>query len=256
MPYSNGQFYRCYDGGAGASSLPTILLHGLGGSHLSWPAVIRRLPGLRMIALDLPGHGASETPACTQMDCQIAALRQFLDALSFSQVNLVGHSMGAMIALAYASRYPQQIHKLSLLSIGLQLPYTARILQYFSQEVTKEKGIGLLMERGFQADFPKVLRRKLLEPLHNTRTSLLHADAQVSRDLPRSDQLRDAAFPIQLISGKDDQLVPPDGVQQLAMRLRKSKLHEINNCGHFVIFEQEGTVRELLLAFLQDQRPQ
>ena len=115
MPYSNGQFYRCYDGGAGASSLPTILLHGLGGSHLSWPAALRRLPGLRMIALDLPGHGASETPACTQMDCQIAALRQFMEALSFSQVNLVGHSMGAMIALAYASRYPQQIHKLSLL---------------------------------------------------------------------------------------------------------------------------------------------
>ena len=246
MPYSNGQFYRCYDGGAGASSLPTILIHGLGGSHLSWPAAIRRLPGLRMVALDLPGHGASETPACTQMDCLIATLHQFFDTLHFTQVNLVGHSMGAMIALAYASRFPQQIHKLSLLSTGLHLPYTAHILQYFSQERTKDQGIALMMEHGFHADFPKVLRMKLLHPLHSTRRSLLHADAQISKDFILIDQLRKAVFPIQLITGKDDQLVPIKGVQQMAMRLRNSQLHEIKNCGHFVMFEQEETVRELL----------
>jgi pimeloyl-ACP methyl ester carboxylesterase len=37
-----------------------VLIHGAGGSHLDWPAELRRMPGQHVYALDLPGHGKSE----------------------------------------------------------------------------------------------------------------------------------------------------------------------------------------------------
>ena len=58
MPIASGLHYFAHNETL-TSRPPVILIHGAGGSHLTWPAEVRRLPGQRIFALDLPGHGDS-----------------------------------------------------------------------------------------------------------------------------------------------------------------------------------------------------
>jgi len=255
MPYCNALFYRRYDGGAGASSHPTILLHGLGGSHLSWPPEMRRLRGHHIFALDLPGHGHASNGTCVDMECHTQALRKFVQNMRFDQVNLVGHSMGAMIAYAFASQFPSVIHSLSLMSIGEKYPFARQLELNFIREKTRAKAIGVFHNNGFHADFPKHTRTKLLAPLHRTRLSLLHADAMVCANFyPQQFPLTTNRYPVLIITGKDDNLVPISGVRYFAASIPGSQLEIIKDCGHFVIYEQPKVVSYHLQNFLDQNR--
>jgi len=252
MPTCNGYYYRRYDGGTGASFHPVILLHGLGGTHLSWPPVMRRLPGQIVYALDLPGHGRSTDPACADIDCHIRSLEAFFRCMQFRRFSLVGHSMGAMVALAYAHQHPQQIYKLSLLAIGLHIRYRAELAHYFRYERTRNKAIKHLQEHSFHPNFSTQQRKKLFEPLSSQRLSVLHADASVAADFNALRFIRDTTFPIQLVAGEDDALVPVSGVRMLAAKLDNAVLQILKDCGHSIPFEQTYKGRELLIEFLAD----
>src|SRR6188472_4502095 len=97
--------YREWDG---PRETTFVLLHGLGGSHLSWLQVAPGLSGLgRVVALDLPGFGRS--PAAGRgsrvMDSR-RSLARFLDRVSDGRVILVGNSMGGLIAMTEAAVEP------------------------------------------------------------------------------------------------------------------------------------------------------
>lgn len=254
MPYCNALFYRRYDGGAGASSHPTILLHGLGGSHLSWPPQLRRLPGQTIYALDLPGHGQSIENTCIDMDCYIAALKHFFKCMRFEQINLVGHSMGAMIAYAYASENPDQIHSLALLSMGISAPYARQLELGFIRERTRSQAITILQRYGFHPSFPNHARKRLLDPLYQTRLSLLHADAMVCANFNAHAYAQASNYPILLITGTEDELVPLSGVRILLCQNANAELKPIDDCGHFVIYEKPEITSHHLRQFLGRQK--
>lgn len=118
MPYSSNLFFRIYNGDSKASAYPVLLLHGSGGSHLAWPAEVRRLPHHRVLAVDLPGHGKSNTPVCQSLEALQIAIQSFLLDQQIHKVIMVGHSLGAAAALSFASNYPEQVCGLFLLACG------------------------------------------------------------------------------------------------------------------------------------------
>ena len=98
--------------------VPLVLLHGLGGSRLSWEPQLRALAnGRRVVAWDLPGYGAS---AALEVDMTFTALADavvaFMDVLGADAVHLGGISFGGMIAQYVAARYPSRVSSLTLLS--------------------------------------------------------------------------------------------------------------------------------------------
>lgn len=89
MPIAAGLYYAYSEGGnqGAASTLqpPVILIHGAGSSHLGWPAALRRLPGCRVLALDLPGHGRSAEVGLQSLDATADRLVDFLEAIGLYQ---------------------------------------------------------------------------------------------------------------------------------------------------------------------------
>lgn len=250
MPYCNALFYRRYDGGAGVSSHPTILLHGLGGSHLSWPPMVRRLSNHTIYAIDLPGHGHSNNGTCVEMECLTQALEQFVRLMHFEQINLVGHSMGAMVAHAFASQFPQAIRSLTLMSIGEIYPRARQLELCFIREKTRIQAIQIFLREGFHPAFPRHMRRKLLAPLLTTRLSLLHADAMVCANFEPGRYFHEMEFPVSIMCGRDDALVPVSGTRNFASQIANAKLDILEHCGHFLIYEQPEAVANLLNNFL------
>lgn len=100
--------YREWDGPSGTTF---VLLHGLGGSHLSWVQVAPGLSGLgRVLTPDLPGFGRSPMAGRpTRLMDQRQWLARFLDEVVTGPVVLAGNSMGGVVALLEAALEPERV---------------------------------------------------------------------------------------------------------------------------------------------------
>jgi pimeloyl-ACP methyl ester carboxylesterase len=100
----------------GPAETTFVLIHGLGGSHLSWVQVAPGLSGLgRVVALDLPGFGRSPVAGRgTRVMDSRRSLSRFLDRVTTGEIVLVGNSMGGLVAMTEAAVEPGRIAGLVL----------------------------------------------------------------------------------------------------------------------------------------------
>jgi pimeloyl-ACP methyl ester carboxylesterase len=98
-----------------------ILLHGLASDADTWDKAIGPLAehGLRVLAVDLIGHGESDKPASDYLLVDFAAsLGDFLDALDLRSATLCGHSFGGAVAMYFGTLHPDRVDRLVLVSAG------------------------------------------------------------------------------------------------------------------------------------------
>ena len=90
---------------------PVLLIHGVGLNADAWePQIVALATRRRVIAIDMPGHGQSDLlPEGTVLSDYVTAIAGLIDALGISPVPVIGHSMGALIALGLALDYPEKI---------------------------------------------------------------------------------------------------------------------------------------------------
>ena len=116
---------------AGDRDTAVLAFHGVTASHVSWRAVARALAPSLVVAPDLRGRGGSRDLIGPFGMAQHAddGLR-VLDSTGLDRVDVVGHSMGAFVALRFAERYPERVRSLTLVDGGipLQLPEGVPIL--------------------------------------------------------------------------------------------------------------------------------
>ncbi len=94
---------------------PLVLIHGVGMRAEAWGPQMS-LPG-RVIALDMPGHGLSAAlPAGALLTDYVDWAARALARLGLTEVNLAGHSMGALIALGLAIRHPAKLRRVAALN--------------------------------------------------------------------------------------------------------------------------------------------
>lgn len=93
-----------------------ILIHGLASSIYSWADVVGPLSEkFDVIALDLPGFGASSQPADLTFADAPNAVLGLMDALGVARAHLVGNSMGGAVSLLLAARFPDRVDRVVIL---------------------------------------------------------------------------------------------------------------------------------------------
>jgi len=91
---------------------PVVLLHALGDDASTWTEFVIGLDGRHTIALDLRGHGQSPRPGTYTFDLMVADV--ILALPDVSEMDLVGHSMGGLVASLLAGRHPELVRRLVL----------------------------------------------------------------------------------------------------------------------------------------------
>ena len=101
-----------------ADGVPTLALHGWLDNAATFDLVAPHLPGLRLVCLDLPGHGHSDHAGPGQgyafIDT-VARIHEVTMALGWKRFCMLGHSLGAALSSVYAGTFPGRVQRLALI---------------------------------------------------------------------------------------------------------------------------------------------
>ncbi len=233
----------------GPEDAPALLLvHGAGGTHLHWPPRPRRLPGVDVYAIDLPGHGKSGGKAKDTIPAYAEVVRQFAEAVGLEEFFLAGHSMGGAIAQTLALEHPERLQGLILVGTGAKLRVAPAILDGIKNDY--ESAARLIAEWAYSSSpDPHLLelyvRGALQVPAESTYDDFVACDR-----FDIMGQVAKISVPTLIVCGKEDRLTPPKYCEYLHSQIPGSELELVPNAGHMVMVEQEEAVAEAISRFV------
>lgn len=236
---------------------PVVFLHALGTDLHLWDAVLPLLPpGLRLIRIDLRGHGRSPCPEGDYyMGDLVADVAAVLDRLKVRDAVVVGISMGGMIAQGLAAERLDLVRALVLSNTAAKIG-TAQIWQDRIEAVRKgglaalaEATLGRWFRKRFRDDPEFALRRERL--LSTPVKGYLGCCAAIAEtDLYESTaRLR---LPTLAIAGTEDGSTPPDLVRETADLIPGARFHLIRGAGHLPCVDKPQEFATALTAFLRE----
>jgi len=243
------------DGERGPS---VVLIHELGGSLDSWDGVVASLAkDFRVLRYDMRGAGESETPSKGfTIDDWVEDLRDLIAATKLPPpYHLVGGAVGALIATAYALKYPQALASVTLLAAALGASPARREEMIARTKVVLEKGIAAIIDSSLQRSYPPAVRRDQAR-FERFRQTMLHANVQgyvycnmVLAYTNLEARLPDVKVPTQFIAGIHDPLRTPEIVKGLAARVPGARFEAIDS-GHFMHVQTPQLVADRVSAFV------
>lgn len=250
MPTAAELYYFGYGaGGQGKETL--VLLHGAGGSLEQWPYQIRRLPGYRVLAPDLPGHGHSQGNAHSAIPEYAYRCHKWLDALGVAKAVVAGHSLGGAIALDLALEYPNLINGLVLVASAAQLPVNPQLLDLLTVPLKVQSGVNKIISWSFARESDEGLRSKLFSQLMANRVGVLKQDFQACASFNITERLSEIRIPAMLVIGSDDHMLSRELAEETTKAMSDAKLRVIRGGGHMLPQEKPLELREAIEEFLQ-----
>ena len=257
-----------YAAGTRGSGEPVVLLHGFPASGHLWAGVVPHLPdGHRIIVLDLLGFGRSDRPGDHAVDIGAHADRtlRFLDLLGINYSCVVGHDIGAAIALTMALRAPQRVSRLGLVS-------AAAFDEWPTREVKVARAMLPLTRHLPPTWLLSVLRTDLLRGYGNPDLGTHSVDRYV-RPFAEADgrnaffqhllqldpgdttaltpRLRDVLQPTAIVWGREDPFLPVRIATRLQNAIPAATLDVIEDGRHFIPEEAPQQVAAAIATLLR-----
>lgn len=262
-----------------ANGRTVVLFHGKNFGGYYWTNVIKALTGrgFRVIVPDQIGFGKSSKPFIHYSFHQLARWNKaLLDTLGITKANILGHSMGGMLATRFALMYPQTTEKLLLENpIGLEdyrqfVPYVSTEEQY----QTELKSTAESVKKYYQSSYFTSWKPEYDELVRIAAGITFSADypraAKVAAmtftmiyEQPVVHEFQNITVPTILFIGKEDKTIVGKGLlspqeqalhgqykvlgKQIAARIPKAKLIEFEGCGHIPHLE---VATEFIVALL------
>lgn len=256
MPFAQGIHYSFHHPKeANPSRPPLILIHGAGGSFLSFHPYLRRLAGETVYAPDLPGHGGSEGEGRQSIEEYADDIVRFMENVDVESAVIVGLSMGSGIALTLALKYPHKVNALVLLGSGAKLRVAPSTLENVGKLETFESAVKIINRACFSSYASQDLLTLSKKSMLNTGPAILLKDYLACNQFDVITQLSQIEIPTLILCGADDMMTPPKHSQYLKDHLPKAQLHILEKTGHMLTLEQPEVVAKLLKQFLDEVPP-
>ena len=236
-----------------------VFIHALGCNLDLWDAIVPLIPAdFQSIRYDLSGHGRSAAgPDELSIEDHAQDLIHVLDECGAEDANLVGVSVGGMIALAAALMEPSRIRRLVLCATAGRIGSVER----WSERIAMVRGQGLnaladgILMRWFAPGFaerePGVLRQARAW-LVNMPANGYVASCAALRDTDLRPLLSGIRCPALVLCGEDDVATPPQWGRELAAALPDARFELIAGAGHLPPLEQPLAFARALERFLNE----
>ena len=249
VPVSQGLYYFEYHEGEIVGP-PILLLHGAGGTHLSWPPEVRRLKGGHVFALDLPGHGRSEQQGgMQQIEAYARSVSDWMAGMDLPAAVVIGHSLGGAVALKLAAQNPDQVSALGLIATSARFAVNPALLGDAANPTTFHRATANIVRWSFAESTSPKLSEMALARMNESRPSVLVGDLQACERFDACDLLGAIQIPTLVVCGKEDRMTPLRQSQYLADSIPGARLEVVQNAGHMVMLEQPTVTAQLLRSF-------
>lgn len=242
----------------GGSGHPVLLIHGVGARQDNWDGVATALSqNFTVVRYDLRGHGdSSKVPGPYSLDTFANDATALLDDLGITRAHVAGHSLGGMIAIMLASRYPQRVDRLAVLSApaGRTEEERRRVMERIGLIASGIPGghfrnsLSRWFTDEFRAANPDVIdqyeaRNKANDPACYAAAYAMLATSEVAPQLSR------ITSPTLVITGEHDLGSNPRMARFIHAEIANSELRILPRLRHSILVEAPYTVVELLEPF-------
>ena len=232
-----------------------VFVHGAGLEHSSFALQSRYFGyhGWNVLALDLPGHGRSEGPPLPTIGAMADWLLAVLDALKMEKAGLVGHSMGALVALDAADRYPQRVERIACVGVA----YPMKVSEPFLEAARRNQQAAFDMETiwGHAPQVPLAgnpnpgmwMYGDTLARLARLAPGVLYNDLGACNDY--ASDFAGVKCPVLLLLGKRDTMTPPRAAAVLTQKIPGAKTQLVELSGHSLMAEAPDATLDALIRF-------
>ena len=240
-----------------------VLLHGYLESMIVWDEFVDLLKQhIRVVTLDLPGHGVSTIAGEVHtMEYLADCVGNTMKALGIDKYSVVGHSMGGYVALAMLDNYKEHLENIILLhsttSADSQEKCDRRRREIELIKAGKKNTLARLVPHaGFAPENAKRLK-DYIEDI--SELILLTEDEGVIAILggmierkSRGEQLRDSGIPHMFIFGRHDYYIPVEVAEEMIAADPNAKVLWLEHSGHMAFYEEPELLAEAILGMVKE----
>jgi pimeloyl-ACP methyl ester carboxylesterase len=230
----------------------TVMVHGAGGTHLDWPAELRRMPEANAIVLDLPGHGRSPGPGRQSVGAYAADVIALLDALNISHAIIAGHSMGGAIAQTLALDYPARVLGLLLIGTGVKLGVHPDILNGILTEMART--VTQIVNWYYGSEVTDNMWRRSYQQLMAFNPTILLNDYGACNHFDERSRVGQIHQPTLIVGGTADKMTPLKFSEFLQTSIPGSQLVVVEGGGHMMMLEQPQFVADAVQKWLNARK--
>lgn len=241
-------------------SKPTLLLlHGYLESLDVWDGFTELLKDdLRVIALDLPGHGISEVKGEVHtMEFLADAIKGALEELGVTKCVVAGHSMGGYAALAFMRKYPDMLE-------GAVLFHSFPRADTPEERESRQREIDVvlsgkkdLLAHTVEKGFAKANRQRFADQIADFADQVILTEADGVLALLRGmmqrpdsgEMLRESRIPQMFILGRFDEYIPPTEAESMIEQNPQAEVVWLENSGHMGFVEEPSAASSALIDF-------
>jgi len=240
---------------------PTLVfIHGAGLDHSLFGLQSRYFGyhGRNVLALDLPAHGRSEGPPLPTIGAMADWTFSVLDAQDIAAASIVGHSMGALVALEAANRKSERVERIACIGIA----YPMKVSEAFLQAARKNEQSAFDMETiwGHAAQVPfggnpnpgMWMYGDMLARLSRLAPGVLYNDLKACNDYVSD--FAGVNCPALFILGRRDVMTPPRAATALTQKLRNAQVEVVEFSGHSLMAEAPDDTLDALVEFFSEIR--
>jgi len=243
------------------NTIPVVFIHGVGLNNLMWEPQIKALKEYSTITYDLLGHGKTpfNNKEVTLTDF-LNQLSSLLDFLKINKINLVGFSLGSLIALDFASKFQNRLNTLTV--IGTTYKRTSdersKVIERFNQAKLNKPFSKQALKRWFNDEYleihPEIYDQfmKILNKNPEDHTNFLKAYRLFANHQDDVEKIKKIKTRTLIMTGSNDHGSTVAMSKSLSNDLINSRFIEINNGKHLCSIECADDVNINLKKFINN----
>ncbi len=236
-----------------------VLIHGAGDSAAVWELQTAHFSKRhRVLAVDLPGHGARVSEqGMDRHENYAAEVCRLMDHQGIPKAIIAGHSMGGAVALMMALEHPERVQGLVLVATGARMKMRPDFLEQARQSAeTYGNNIPaathiIPVEQMVHQAMPADMVQWLQERIGRASAQATYADFQANNNFDVMNRLSEIKLPTLVVGGSEDRMAPQKFADFLANAIPGARLEILTPCGHYPMVEQEENFNRCFDAFLR-----
>lgn len=243
------------------TDVPVVLLHGIGGA--AWGPALPALAPAPVLDWPLPGYAGTPLLRETSFPAWAEALAARLDAEGIARTDLLGHSIGGMLAQEFALAFPERVRGLVLYATtpafgGRDPSFAERFLAERLAPLDAGKDMAALAAETLPAmlgpDAPPGAAEAAIAAMAAVPAEAYRATVRCLTTFDRRDAIGRIAAPTLLLAGERDPLAPPRTMERMAKAIRGARLIVLPGAGHLAHLEYPAAFNAAVRGFLRAVR--